>query len=250
MAHLKSKINIALTWGSTWWHVFPLLSLYNYLIKEEIYDFIWVWEENSLEHEICQSHNIKFLDIPAWKIRRYYDKRNFYEPLKNLTGIFFWIYYLLRYKIDIVFSKWWFVAIPLCIAAFILRKKIYIHESDFVSWLANKIIGLVATKVFYTFPNKKINNKKYYLSWQILNPELLDKIKDLIVKNNQTLSVLVIAWSQWSTKIFESLLKILPDLQDIDFQVVLWDKNLFFREHFQKFPNVVIHDFLTQKDFD
>ncbi len=249
MPHLKEikKTVIALTWGSTWWHIFPLISIYNYLWNENEYEFIWVWEEGSLEEEISRTHKIKFLDIPAWKIRRYFDIKNFYEPLKNLTWIFFWIKYILKYKIDIVFSKWWYVAIPLCLAAFILRKKIYIHESDSVSWIANKLIWLVATKVFYTFPNNKIDNLKFFLSWQIINPELLDEIKDISLWVNRNLSVLVIAWSQWSRKIFETLLKILPNLIDIDFQIVLWEKNMHFREDFKQFSNILVHDFLTQK---
>lgn len=250
MSHLKEtiKTTIALTWGSTWWHVFPLASIFNYLKDENEYDFVWVWEENSLEEEIARTLRIKFLDIPAWKIRRYFDLKNFYEPLKNLTWVFFGIYYILKYKIDIVFSKWWYVALPLCLAAFILRKKIYIHESDSISGVANKVIWKVATKVFYTFPNQFLDNKKHILSWQILNPELLERVKDLSVWINTNLSVLVIAWSQWSTKIFETLLKILPDLSDIDFHVVLWEKNLHFRNDFKIYPNVIVNDFLTQED--
>ncbi len=244
---MENKKIIALTWGSTGWHVFPLLSLYNQLKNKEKYNFIWVWEEKSLEEDIAEKNKIEFLDIPAWKIRRYFDYRNFYEPLKNLTWIAFWIHYILKYKIDIVFSKWGYVSMPLCIAAFILRKKIYIHESDTARGVANKIVWLVATKVFYTFPNKKINWKKHILSGQILNSELLDYITDIRVKENDRLSVMVMWWSQWSTIIFESLLKILPDLTDIDFQVILWEKNMHFRDDFKKFPNIMVHDFVTQK---
>ena len=221
--------------------------MYNYLKEDKEYNFVWVWEEDSLEEEIAKKQRMTFLDIPAWKLRRYFDIRNFYEPLKNLTGIFYWIYYILKYKIEIVFSKWWYVALPLCLAAFILRKKIYIHESDTVSGIANKIIWKIATKVFYTFPNKKLDNKKYFLSWQILNPELLDQIVDLNIEQNTRLAVFVVWWSQGSTKIFQALLKLLPDLKDIDFQIVLWEKNMHFRDEFRKFPNVMAHDFLTQR---
>lgn len=249
MNHLQKeeKKLIALTWWSTWWHVFPLLSLYNYSKDENIYNFIWIWEEESLEEEIAGKNKIPFLDIPAWKLRRYFDIRNFYEPLKNLTGIFFWIYYILKYDINIVFSKGWYVAIPLCIAAFILRKEIYIHESDIVWWIANKIIWKLATKIFYTFPNEKIDEEKYIVSWQILNPELLETIKDLYIWQNDKLSIFVIWWSQWSKKILTNLLKILPNLQEINFQIVLWDKNMDFRKKFKKFNNVLVHDFLTQR---
>ena len=249
MTHIeeKEKECIALTWGSTWGHVFPLLSIYNYLQEEDDYDFLWVWEEDSLEEEIARKNKIPFLDIPAGKLRRYFDWKNFYEPLKNLTGIFFWIFYILKYKIDIVFSKGWYVALPLCIAAFILRRKIYIHESDTVSGIANKIIWKIATKVFYTFPHEWIDNKKSFVTWQILNPELIDQLKDLNVGQNTRLSLFVIGWSQGSATIFNALIKLLPDLEEIDFQVVLGEKNMHFREKFKKFPNVKAHDFLTQR---
>ncbi len=246
----NDKKTIALTGWSTGWHIFPLLSVYNYLKEDEKYNFYWVWEEEWLEFDIALDNNIDFLDIPSGKIRRYFDIRNFYEPLKNLSWIFFGIYYILKYKIDIVFSKWWYVSLPLCIAAFILRKKIYIHESDTVGWVANKLIWKIATKVFYSFPNELTNeeNQKHIFSGQILNADLLDKINDLEVNENERLSILVIAGSQWSTTIFKSLTNILEQLKDIDFKIILWEKNVFFKDEFRKFPNVRTYDFISQKD--
>jgi UDP-N-acetylglucosamine--N-acetylmuramyl-(pentapeptide) pyrophosphoryl-undecaprenol N-acetylglucosamine transferase len=244
---MENKKNIAFTWWYSWGHIFPLVSIFNYLKEDNRYNFIWVWEESNLEEEIADKNKIKFLNIPCWKIRRYFDIRNFYEPLKNLTGIFFGIYYILKYKIDIVFSKWWFISLPLCIAAFILRKKIYIHESDTKVWIANKIISKIATKIFYSFENEKLDNKKNIFSWQILNPELIDYLDDLNLSENEKLEVLVIAWSQWSKTIFNALLKILPDLSTINFNIILWEKNLNFRDDFKKFPNIMVHDFITQK---
>ncbi len=244
---MSKKKKIALTGWYSGWHIFPLLSLRNYLKEDNDYDFIWVWEEDSLEEEISKENKIKFLDIPAWKLRRYFDWKNFYEPLKNLTWIFFGIYYILKYKIDIIFSKWWYVSLPLCIAWFILRKKIYIHESDCVSWIANKIIEKIATKVFFTFPNEKIKNKKYFLSWQILNPELIDWITNVKPEQNTKLNVFVIWWSQGSTRVFNALIKILPDFDYIKFDVVLWEKNTHLKSDFLKFSNVKVHDFLTQR---
>lgn len=247
MNHKTKKINIALTWWWTWWHIFPLISIYNYLKKNDEYNFFFVWQEWNIEEKISKKNNIVFLDIPAWKIRRYFDIRNFYEPLKNITWIFFWIFYILKYKIDIVFSKWWYVSLPLCISAFILRKKIYIHESDSITWISNKLIEKIATKIFYTFPNEKINNKKHILSWQILNPKLLEKVKNEPIWINKNLSVLIIAGSQWSTRIFNSIIKIIPDFWDIEFNIILWEKNLHFKENFKKFSNVKIHDFVEQE---
>ncbi len=238
---------IALTWGWTWGHIYPLLSLYNYLKEDKNLKFIWVWEQDSLEEEEAIRNKIPFEDISAWKIRRYFDLRNFYEPLKNMSGIIQWIQLIKKHNIDIVFSKWWYVSFPLCIAAKILGKKIYIHESDMTTWASNNIIWNLATKIFYTFPNKKISWKRHILTWQILNPELIDYIDNLETIENLKLWVLVIAWSQWSTRIFENMLKILPDLQDINFHIILWEKNMHYREKFKEFKNVVAHDYITQK---
>lgn len=246
----ERKINIALTWWATWWHIFPLLSTYNYLKENKNLNFYWFWEEEWLEFDIAMENDIKFIDLPAWKLRRYFDWRNFFEPLKNITWIFFWLYYLIRYRIDIVFSKWGYVAVPLCIAAWILRRKIYIHESDTVPGLANKIISKFATKVFYTFPNAKTakNWKKHIFIWQILNPDILAGLDNLEIDENMYLNVIVIAWSQGSTRIFENLIKVLPKLSFVDFTIILWEKNTHFKKDFLKFDNVRTFDFVNQKE--
>ncbi len=245
---MENKKNIALSWGSTWGHVFPLLAIYNYLIDTDNYNFFWFGEQWNLEEEIALKNNIEFHDISAWKLRRYFDIRNFFEPLKNLTWIVEAIYYIKKYNIDIVFSKWWYVSIPMAIWAKIMNKKLYIHESDTISWISNKIVEKLATKVFYTFPNDKIDNTKYILSWQILNPELLDWIDSIELKENLRQKVLVMGWSQGSKEIFETLLIILKDLDFIDFTIILWEKNLDFKEKFDKFLNVKTYDFVSQKE--
>ncbi|ATU05279.1 hypothetical protein BKN14_02375 [Candidatus Gracilibacteria bacterium HOT-871] len=247
----EKKTTIALTGGATGGHIFPLLSAYNFLKEDENLDFVWVGEEEGLEFDIAMENNIKFLDIPAGKLRRYFDWRNFFEPLKNLTGIFFGIYFILRYRIKVIFSKGGYVALPLCIAGFLLRRKIYIHESDTVSGLANRIIGKMATKVFYTFPNEKtedINNQKHIFTGQILNPEILTGIRNIKVEENMFLNVIVIAGSQGSTRIFENVLKVIPKLDFVDFTVILGEKNTHFKKSFEKYDNVRTFDFISQKD--
>ncbi len=261
------KKNIVLAWGGTWWHVFPLEALQEYLKNSEKYNFYWFWNEDSLEQDVAEENNIEFIYIPSWKIRRYFDIKNFFEPLKNISGFFFALYYLITKKIDVVFSKWGYVSLPTCLAAKCLWKKILVHESDTQTWLANKIVSKIATKVFYSFPNELIDNKKHILSWQILNPKLLYSVRDLKTslktddsgialkdnfwswnfKQNTKLEVLVIAWSQGSTIIFENLLKVLNNLIDINFTVILWDQNIHFWPQFEKFSNVKVYDFVSQE---
>ncbi len=244
-----TKKTIALTWGSTWWHVFPLVSIYNYLEDTDNYDFLWFGEEGNLEEEIADNAWIKFHDVSAGKLRRYLDFRNLYEPLKNLTWIVESLYFIKKYNIDLVFSKWGYVSLPMAIWAKIMWKKLFVHESDTVSGISNRIVSRLADKVFYSFDNEKIDNKRHILSWQILNPEILDWLSNVSVWENSRQKVLVTWGSQWSTAIFESLLEILPELDFIDFTIILWDKNAHFKEAFDKFTYVKVFDFLSQKDF-
>ncbi len=242
------KKTIALTGGSTGWHVFPLQALYNYLEDTNDYNFLWFGEQNNLEEEISKKSWIAFYDISAGKLRRYFDYRNLYEPFKNLTGIVESLFFIKKHKIDIVFSKWWYVSLPMAIWAKIMRKKLFVHESDTVSGLSNKIVSKLADKVFYSFDNENIDNIKHILAWQILNPELLDWLNNLIVLENTRQKILVTWGSQGSTAIFESLLKILPELDFIDFTILLWEKNRHLKEVFDKFSYVKVFDFVSQKD--
>ncbi|MDQ7008856.1 MAG: UDP-N-acetylglucosamine--N-acetylmuramyl-(pentapeptide) pyrophosphoryl-undecaprenol N-acetylglucosamine transferase [Candidatus Gracilibacteria bacterium] len=239
------KKTIALTGGGTGGHIIPLLSIYNYLKEEDSYKFLWIGEETGLEYDIAEENGIEFKDIAAGKIRRYFDFKNFYEPLKNFTGIFQGVYYIWKFKIDIIFSKGGFVSLPLCIAGKIMGKKIYIHESDIKMGLANKVISKIATKVFTSFPKEGV---KIITTGQILNPELLDGLNNLELKENKKLKVLVIAGSQGSTIIFENLIKIIEDLPNIEFEIILGEKNKHFREKLNIFTNTIVHDFVNQKE--
>ncbi|MDD4151597.1 MAG: glycosyltransferase [Candidatus Gracilibacteria bacterium] len=237
---------IALTGGGTGGHVFPLLSVYNYINNKDI-KFIWIGEKKSLEERISQENKIEFHTIMSGKFRRYFDIKTFFEPAKIFFGIIEGIYYIWKYNIDTIFSKGGFVSIPLCIAGKIMGKKIIIHESDTVIGLSNKIIGLLATKVFFTFDNEKIDKKKYIKSSQILNPNLIKNIEETH-QINEKQEVLVIAGSQGSKIIFENLLKIIENFTDRNFTIILGDKNTNFRSEFEKYENVIIYDFISQDD--
>ena len=79
-----------------------------------------------------------------------------------------------------------------------------------------------------------------------MNPEIISGLKDLKLDENIYLNVIVIAWSQWSTRIFESLIKILPKLSFVDFTIILWEKNQHFKKDFRRYENVRTYDFISQ----
>ena len=97
-----------------------------------------------------------FLPILSGKLRRQPD---FKEILLNIADLFkfmIWIFQSLWYiytnKIDVVFCKWGYVALPVVIAAKMLGRKILVHESDTKSWLVNKIAAKFADHIYTWFP--------------------------------------------------------------------------------------------------
>jgi len=178
------KLNLAMAWWGTWWHVFPVKSIIEYINKhpeysQEISKIIRFWEKNSLESEIFDkisqnNQNLFFQTIVSGKYRR---ETPFKSKLKNIRDMFKFcrwifqsIYYLKKYQIDVIFCKGGYVALPVVFAWKILRKKIVVHESDVHSGLVNRIASKFATTVFTWFDNVLPNS---ITVWQILSDDII-----------------------------------------------------------------------------
>jgi len=270
-------------WG-TWWHVFPIKSLIEHVYKnpeycQKVSKIIWFWQKKSLEKEIFdglkKNHNsIFFQNIISGKYRR---ETRFSSRLKNIRDFFkfiFWIlqsiFYIIRHKIDVVFCKWWYVALPVVFAAKILRKKILVHESDVHSWLVNKIASKYAHKVFTWFDWVLDNSTTV---WQILSDDIVSKqsIKNppkqrdftqeniqltvheqLFYSDPNKTHLLVMWWSQWSKRLYQDLQYSIisnPDtFKNYEIFVVLWKENTKLKEIFDKTKNVYTFDFVSQSE--
>lgn len=72
-----------------------------------------------------------------------------------------------------VFSKGGFVSLPVVLAAFVLRRRIILHESDSRMGLANRIASKFASVVCVSFPKLLKQGKKYRLTGNPIRPEIL-----------------------------------------------------------------------------
>lgn len=99
--------------------------------------------------------NLTFLPVLSGKWRR--EKgfvvfwKNIVDLCKFLFGVFQSVGYLLRYSVDVIFCKGGYAALPAVIAGFLLRKKIFVHESDTRAGLVNTIASYFATVNFEAF---------------------------------------------------------------------------------------------------
>ncbi len=277
-------INIVMAWWWTGWHVFPIKSLIEHIYKNieyysKINDIVRFWEKKSLEKEVFlqlkEKHkDIHFQAIVSWKYRR---ETRLKSRLKNIRDAFkFWywivqsIYYIKKNNIDVIFCKWWYVALPIVLAGRLLRRKIILHESDVRSWLVNKIASKYADKVFTWFD--KVLPKSTTI-WQILSDEIfstesiknLPSARDMDIKwrilsvseqlyytDPEKTHLLVIWWSQWSKRLYNNLLESIQEntetYKNYEIFIILWKENQDMKNSFDQYQNIHVFDFITQQD--
>lgn len=183
------KLNIAWAGGGTGGHVFPVKSLIQQVEKiskyaEKIDQQYRFGTKNSMEADQAfelqkNIKNLTFLPIFSGKWRR---EKEFSALLKNLRdlillglGILQSLYRLWSKKIDRVFCKGGYVALPVVFAAKILRVPIFVHESDVHPGLVNRIASRFAKCSFTAFP--KVLPRSRVLG-QILSDELFSSIQE------------------------------------------------------------------------
>lgn len=270
----SNKIRIAMAWWWTWWHVFPIQSMIEYIIshnkhKSQIDHIYRFGKKNSLEHKVFHqiqniSISMSFIRILSWKYRR---ETLFISRLKNIRDIFLFIiwvfqslFYLIYFRINVIFCKWWFVALPLVVAWYILRKKIIVHESDTHPGLVNKIASKFASKVFTWFDNVlahshtvgQIISDKIIFDWdisQITNPILKQIFSNPL---SDKVYVFITGWSQGSYRLYKSFIDNMSShpktMSKFIFIVSLWILNNELKQQFSQYSNIYTFDFLSQQE--
>lgn len=250
-----------MAWWWTWGHVFPIKSLIEWIQKKPQYiaeiEHIYRFGTNdSLESKVCSRFAqsippVDFVPILSGKLRRETIRQS---RLKNIRDIFLFaagffqsLVLLLRYRIDVVFCKWGYVALPVVLAAAVLQKKIVVHESDTHPWLVNKMAARFANKVFTWFDDVLPDSKTV---GQILSDEIL--VEDTPVREGNKPKVLIVWGSQGSRRLYQSLIKIFetnPEvLSAFDFHFVLGLLNQEISTELDKYPSVRSYSFLSQKE--
>lgn len=218
-------MRILFTGGGSGGHFYPLVAVARSIFKEaeseriakvEIFlisDLATTEQKNLLFKE-----DIKFLKVPAGKIRRYFSLLNLSDFAKTFFGIvvsFFKIYRLLP---DVVFSKGGYSAFPVIFCAKIFRIPMIIHESDSVPGVVNRWAGKWAQKIAVSFKetSKFFDSKKTIISGNPIRSQLLGgNTKEALLHFNleeKVPVILILGGSQGAMKINETILDILPEL--------------------------------------
>lgn len=166
MDNTDSK-RILLSGGGTGGSVTPLLVIASALREEDVNtDLLFVGTEKGPEKNLVTSYKLKgqsirFQEIPAGKLRRYFSWKNFTD-IYNIARAFFVSLKLLgQEKPDIILSAGGFVSVPLAYAAYFKGVPVIIHQQDVRPGLANKLMAKVAKVITTTFETSVIHYGKH-----------------------------------------------------------------------------------------
>lgn len=168
-----TKYKIIMTGGGSAGHVTPNLALIPKL-KKEGFEIKYIGSKEGIEKKIIENAGIPYFPIESGKLRRYFDFKNFSDPLKVIKGISEAIKIIKKEKPNIIFSKGGFVSVPVVIAAKLNKVPVIAHECDMTPGLANKLSTPFCNKICVTFPEtlKYIKNNKGVLTGLPIREEL------------------------------------------------------------------------------
>ena len=104
---------------------------------------------DSLEYIDITERKLPFFDL---KTSKFY-KSNIFSFFKIILGFFHSFKILVKEDVKLVISFGGYIAVPVVLAAFILRRKIITHEQTVVTGFGNLLISKFADRVLLTWPS-------------------------------------------------------------------------------------------------
>lgn len=173
---MNNRKHIFFTGGGSGGHVIPAVTLISELRTKSDFTIHYIGGYKSIERELISKLPVYYNSIHTGKLRRYFSIKNFIDFFKFILGTIqsFMILFFYPKNKTLIFSTGGFVSLPVVIAAFVLRKKIFIHEQTSCVGLANRIASKFANKIFISFESSKkyFPSAKVNLSGYPLRPEI------------------------------------------------------------------------------
>ncbi|PIP22884.1 MAG: hypothetical protein COZ91_03230 [Candidatus Nealsonbacteria bacterium CG_4_8_14_3_um_filter_39_7] len=235
-------MKILFTGGGTGGHILPIIAVLRELKKlhqknarigrtpkEKNLDIFYIGPKDNFGDLLFAQEGIKVKNVLAGKIRRYWGIKSFFENIadffKTPIGIIQSFFYIFFTAPDLIFSKGGYGSIPAVIAGWILRIPIFLHESDAVPGLSNKILAKFASRIFTSFPKtKNFPLSKTILVGDPIRNELLEgdrgEAKEFFKIESEKQVVMIMGGSQGSQRINDKVLEILPEMLK-NFEIIL-----------------------------
>ena len=166
---------IIFTGGGSAGHVTLNLALIPYFIKAG-WQVDYIGSYGGMEQDLVKKFpEVKYHAILTGKLRRYLSFKNVADMVKIPLGCVQATWLVHKLNPDVIFSKGGFVSFPVVVGGWLNRKKIFMHESDLTSGLANKLSLPFVGTFFTTFP-ETVNTLKQKQKVKCVGPVLSDRL--------------------------------------------------------------------------
>ena len=213
------KKNIIFCSGGTGGHIFPAISISNFL--KDNANIILATDKRGLKYLGSIKHEIKIFNISYFSNKKVF--LNFFSLIKLFVAFLYSIYFILKKKVDIVFGFGGYVSFPILLAAKVLNKKIYLYEPNLVLGRTNKLFVKFCERIF-TNSNKIINIPKKNLSKFVevgtIIREDIKKFPDINSNINKIGKKIIILGGSQGAKIFGEIIpKAILNLKKNNFDI-------------------------------
>lgn len=149
---MAKLMKILLSGGGTMGSVSPLLAVYSELKSQpQQIEFLFVGTESGPEKASVESYKIPYRSIASGKLRRYFDWRNFSDPVRIAIGFWQALRIIRNFKPNAVMVAGAYVGVPIAWAAMLAGVPVLVHQQDISTGLANKLMANVAKKITVSF---------------------------------------------------------------------------------------------------
>jgi UDP-N-acetylglucosamine--N-acetylmuramyl-(pentapeptide) pyrophosphoryl-undecaprenol N-acetylglucosamine transferase len=138
--------------GGTGGHVFPGIAV-AHALKERGIKIYWLGTQYGLDRQLVPQAKIPFIPINIRGLRGKSKWSLLLAPYKIFLAFLRSLWMIKRIKADVVLGMGGYVSGPAGIAAWILRKPLYIHEQNAVPGMTNRYLSKLATATLSAFPN-------------------------------------------------------------------------------------------------
>lgn len=222
---IYNMIKIVFTGGGTGGHIFPIIAIARELKKRTLdLNLRYIGPKDFISDTFLPKEGIILDYVSSGKVRRYFSFEAFFS---NLIDVLFKIPFgtiqafcmMFVTAPDVIISKGGFGSIPAVIAGWILRIPIFMHESDSIPGMANRLLSKFSERIFVSFP---IKETEYFPNWKMIeagNPIRTDLIEGnedyaskIFLLTSEKPVILILGGSQGSERINDLVAQVLPDI--------------------------------------
>jgi UDP-N-acetylglucosamine--N-acetylmuramyl-(pentapeptide) pyrophosphoryl-undecaprenol N-acetylglucosamine transferase len=149
--------------GGTGGHIFPALAVAKRLIQQG-HEVQWLGTKQGMEYGITQAHGLLLNTINIAGLRGKGIFAKLLAPVRLTWALMQSLMVIKRFQPEIVLGMGGYVTGPAGLAAWIMRKKLVIHEQNAIAGMTNQILAKFSHRVLEGFPNSFPNKINAHLT--------------------------------------------------------------------------------------